>query len=61
MSETDFLEAIGNAAAKDAPSDEVAQILKEGAVAVERRRLTRALNDYERIQQVKSVRVTQTD
>ncbi|MBV9795500.1 MAG: hypothetical protein JO016_16350 [Actinobacteria bacterium] len=54
MSEIDFLEAIGNAAAEDAPSDEVAQIIKEAAVAVERSRLARAFNDYNRIQQVKN-------
>jgi hypothetical protein len=61
MSEADFLEAFGNAAAKDAPSDTVARILKEGAVAVERWRLTRALNDYQRIQRVKSGRDTHAD
>jgi hypothetical protein len=54
MSEADFLEAVGNAAAKGAPSAEVARIIKEGAVAVERWRLMRALNDYKRIQRVKS-------
>lgn len=53
MSETDFLEAIGNEAAEDTPSDEIAQIVKEGAVAVEKFRLARAFNDYNRIQQVK--------
>lgn len=56
MSETDFLEAIGNAAAVDAPSDEIARIVREGAVAVERWRLARAFNDYNRIQQVKKSR-----
>jgi hypothetical protein len=60
MSETDFLEAIGNAAAIDAPSDEVAEIVKEGAVAVERLRLARAFNDYNRIQEIKNSR-GQTD
>lgn len=56
MSETDFLEAVGDAAAVDAPSDEIARIVREGAVAVERWRLTRAFNDYNRIQQVKNAR-----
>jgi hypothetical protein len=54
MSETDFLKAVGNAAAEDARSEEVAQILREGAVDVERRRLIRAFNDYRRIQLVKA-------
>lgn len=53
MSEVELLEEIGTAAAADAPSDEVARIMKDAAVAVEKWRIVRAFNDYDRIQQVK--------
>jgi hypothetical protein len=53
LSESDFLEAVGDAAAADAPSEHVAHIMKEAAVAIERWNLNRAFNDYNRIQRVK--------
>ena len=56
MSEADFLEAVGNAAAKGAPPA-VAGMVKEAAIAVERWQLRRATNDYDRIQRARLARL----
>ena len=60
VSEVDFLEAVANDAAAEASSDAVAHIIKEAAMAVEKSRLRRAFNDYDRIQRVKVARQADT-
>jgi hypothetical protein len=54
VSETDFLEAVAAAAAADVPA-EVAGIVKDAVIAVEKTQLLRAVNDYERIRRVKTM------